>query len=199
MRGISFAKIISGWKERQEEKETANAKSAIVASPFYTRLLLLRSNLREVQKVQDPLLRLVSFLGIMAVEYDKGFPEFECDTNEIASALRMHVLHAGRALHGINRTKTGEVVTVNNVYLGNVYGLTTRPVAEWLHPSHKMPLPGSTAQSAYGIVTKQAESFMESHIPSLIKLIDTLERVTEGSEESRTQLSELAKKLAPEE
>ncbi len=46
------------------------------------------------------------------------------------------IVISGRCQHGWNRTKKGQVVLPENVFLGNIYGLLTHPVPYWQGQRH---------------------------------------------------------------
>jgi hypothetical protein len=106
---------------------------------------------------------------------------------ESTKTLLKHLDNAGRELYGFNRTKKGEAVTSENVYLGDVYGIWTKNAAYWL--SHQIelendPRPDLTKKDAkkevttwYCINDYQAGDFVEKstkHILAQIKEIQSV-------------------------
>lgn len=94
--------------------------------------------------------------------------------------LRLHFSNAGRDPYGWNRTKVGEAVTAEKVYLGNIFGLITKTVAYWkttegdrkdgwkggMWAGH----PAVDGKNCYEVVSNQADQFMASHIGPIIEL-----------------------------
>ncbi len=73
----------------------------------------------------------VHFFNIIAQFQDK-YSVTEAmfkDSKENASVLAKHISNAGRDQYGWVRAKKGEPVTLNNLYLGNIAGLWTKPAA----------------------------------------------------------------------
>lgn len=86
----------------------------------------------------------------------------------------------GRDLFGWNRTKCGEQVTVENVYLGNVFGLNTYPVSYWLaapvsqtHPYIKSKVDNKPMWVSQVICELQIRPFIEERL----EMITTIEEV----------------------
>lgn len=89
--------------------------------------------------------------------------------------LRPHFVNAGRERYGWNRSRPGEQVTPDNVYLGNVYGLWTFTARswhegaspdeprmhEWAVTTHEEMIRGMNSRD---VVERQARNFMEGHI-----------------------------------
>ena len=88
-------------------------------------------------------------------------------------------MHAGRDLSGWNRTVVGEEVTADKVCLGNIFGLSTKPVSFWqkADPWEKSTWSKEANMghvNTHEIVSRQALSFIAEHVPDMIFLIDWL-------------------------
>lgn len=84
--------------------------------------------------------------------------------------LRIHLTRAGRDSYGMNRTKRGQRVTANDVYLGNVSGYITKTAAYVNGQRHQDP-------GFFRACTHQATRFMRSHF-DIIDLCKALVEVT---------------------
>lgn len=75
----------------------------------------------------------VNFFNIVSSFQDEGLiknaPEEILKEQE---ALNKHIENAGRCEYGINRTKCGEKVTLDNTYWGNIFGLYTFSGEDWI-------------------------------------------------------------------
>lgn len=94
--------------------------------------------------------------------------------------LELHFRHAGREQYGWNRTKPGETVTEDKIYLGGIYGLFTLTVAQW-RPKKDEEKGGwgflnMEDLNAYDIVSLQAGEFMEKHRGKMIEDIECIQR-----------------------
>lgn len=75
---------------------------------------------------------------------------------EALEILQLHFNTAGRDQYGLNRTKVGEEVTFNNVFLGNVDGIWTKTAAYWLEHREAR-------------IDAQARTFADSHVVEILK------------------------------
>lgn len=111
-------------------------------------LAKLRGDLRYFDNLAHRPLALVQFFQAVSKWHDRGMEDvistlslfhgwrYAAGTGyekllPIVHLLNNHFWKAGRDLYGWNRTKPGEEVTPDNVFLGNVYGLFTKPVSFW--------------------------------------------------------------------
>lgn len=76
---------------------------------------------------------LVDFFNVVAEFQDAGKLVY------LPNAQRLNALikNAGRDSFGMNRTTKGEEVTLDNVYLGNIFGLFTLTAREWFYSEGK--------------------------------------------------------------
>lgn len=108
------------------------------------------------------------------------------DTARIIEVIRDHYLNAGRDEYGLNRTKKGQTVYDDYIFLGDIYGLFTKPVSFW--KTCKDDKKGGWGFSskelenmnAYDVVSLQARSFIDSHLhkehglPSLFQKLELI-------------------------
>ncbi|MBP8994003.1 MAG: hypothetical protein KBG30_09345 [Bacteroidales bacterium] len=153
----------------------------------------LKDILNVIDKKSDSLEGIVDFFAVISKWYDNmddldrilqkfkkvNYGQYDDIIKQI-NTLQVHFLKAGRDQYGYNRTKRGENVTDDNVYLGNIYGLFTLPVSRWKKaknsPKGGWGFPGMENLNSYDVVSWQAKKFMDSHIESIIKAIDSLEK-----------------------
>ncbi len=92
------------------------------------------------------------------------------------AALQKHIKQAGRHEYGWNRTKPGEAVTLDNVYLGNVHGLSTHPARFWLGADdpYDAALYGESL-TVREVIERQALNFMQSHVNPMLTLMNEIE------------------------
>jgi len=95
----------------------------------------------------------------------------------------------GRCSSGMNRTSKGEIVTEHNVWLGNVYGLVTKPISEWEKSKESQPgcwgfeyIYGVKSEqlNPYNVVCLQAKNYVTDNTLLLVQIctdiIDNLEK-----------------------
>lgn len=66
------------------------------------------------------------------------------------------IVKAGRSDHGWNRTRKGDAVTSDKVFLGNIFGINTKTVSYFESIKH-------TDKELYNIVCKQSYDFIKSY------------------------------------
>lgn len=162
---------------------------------FHSNLTDIKANIIP----HEPLDALVCFFNKTSVWADRGFDdvlasagciqwhERYCALVRSLEILQGHVACAGRTKFGWNRTKVGEVVTPDNVFLGNVYGLFTKPVSFWKQKRYDEKggwgFPDMEHLNSYDVVAGQSVGFLQAHldpmISSLAVIIETLSDVNE--------------------
>ncbi len=150
----------------------------------------LRLTLQVAVSSDDPLSMIDRFFDSMSKWHDRGINDLiaaleevnYCQYDEVLEKLRIlqkHFENAGRDEHGMNRTKRGETVTADRVFLGDIYGLWTRPVPFWKQVKDEAKggwgHSGMEHLNAYDVVALQARNFMASHASPMIAIIDRLE------------------------
>src|SRR3989344_4054749 len=104
----------------------------------------LREDLERATKTQNPLHEIVRFFDAVSRWHDReaeisgviqGFVDVNYGQHDRTirelHAFMVHCVRAGRDAYGWNRTKWGQQVTSDVVFLGNIYGLFTHPVSFW--------------------------------------------------------------------
>lgn len=148
-------------------------------------LVMLRHGLRNFQSM-DPLPGIICFFNEVSKWHDRGiedlietFKKHE-ELVEKLSILQAHFVNAGRDRSGMNRTKPGQRVTADDVFLGAIYGLFTKPVYFWEQkkddPKGGWGFSGMEHLNSYDVVSDQAHKFMDSHINPMIEIINSLEK-----------------------
>ncbi len=105
--------------------------------------------------------------------------------NELIESLEIvqtHIDRAGRDKYGLNRTDYGQEVTAESVFLGNVFGLSTKTASFWLERQEVLKkeiredLSSSNGKkiSNWDCVNSQAGNFVNSHA---IPLMDELNKI----------------------
>ena len=173
----------------------ANPKKKLVV--IMPELRELRSILARVRESYDPLDDVIIFFNATSRWHDRGIRDiieaFENANsrdqyNEVLEklgTLALHFVNAGRCDCGWNRTKHGEAVTADRVFLGDIFGLWTKTVAYWKTCKNdpKDGWAGTTYgnllkdRNAHDVVSEQAAGFMRSHVKPMIEIINYLESV----------------------
>lgn len=154
----------------------------------------LSRELKALPQISDPLDRIVIFFNLTSPWYDRieelrESLKFSSDS-EIGKKLKDLFLcleKSGRDIYGINRTKRGQMVTGDNVWLGDVphvfAGLFTHTARYW--KSHKdddrngpWGNPALNGMNPYDVITKfRVHPFIEANSDDLIRLVEELEQV----------------------
>ena len=151
-------------------------------------LLNFRANLVKARDTMHPLYGLLYFFSTVAPYFDERkevqievlklqtkdtgiYPKLQYPILHTVKELELHIYNAGRSPHGWNRTTKGELVTLDDVYLGDINGIWTKPLSHWLkyETAHN-----EQDLETYAMIKKQAKGFMHSHIPKMIELIDQI-------------------------
>lgn len=140
----------------------------------------------------DPLDHLMYFFDIVSQWHDCGIGDVIAAFEEVnygqydevlekLRTLQKHFANAGRCEYGWNRTKRGETVTADKVFLGNIYGLFTHPVLFWKQRKDEKKggwgFSGMEHLNAYDVVSQQARQFMTSHTGPMIAILNNLQAV----------------------
>ena len=163
--------------------------------PVMEKLKALRVTLVVCKNSSEPLDAIVTFFDEVSKWHDSGlghniYAKFEnANYGQLDAALKdllnlvVYFRTAGREEFGWNRTKRGEKVTADRVYLGDIYGLFTKTAAYWkTTKGHndvgswrgsvwERELDGMTT---YDVIARQARNFMQSHADPMVKMIDRL-------------------------
>lgn len=161
-------------------------------------LSFLQKEMQEISKMNNQVEAIIRLFKVISPIQDKGgFSQTISKLQEknygqldqIISALevlQIHFRNAGRDEYGINRTKTGEEVTSAKVFLGDVFGIWTKPASYWLanqEECKKMIRPdvskdqNNPVSTWYLINEYQAGSFVKSHTKGILEQIAVLKKV----------------------
>lgn len=104
------------------------------------------------------------------------------------NTLQIHFGNAGRSDFGWNRTQTGEEVTAAKVFLGNIFGIWTKPAAYWLEHEEELKkderedLTKEGAEKPvttwYCINDHQAGNFLERQAEGILQQIKIIQTAT---------------------
>lgn len=174
------------FENRKAKKDLEALKAGLV--------IILDDLLRGVKTIQDPVTRIVGLFNVVAPWYDaeqRREKSADCapsvgdvisalkktnrseyaETIKALETLQAHIINAGRNKYGMNRTAPGEMVTLDNVYLGDVFGRWTFTAREWQNSFNKE---GPDAQEDKRIIEAQAANFVDSHLGPMQEIIDSL-------------------------
>lgn len=109
----------------------------------------------------------VKFFNIIVSFQDKFALNKDMFPKSIKSAdvLTKHINNAGRQEYGWVRARRGETVTLHNLYLGNVYGIWTKPAAYFKE---------SKENDVQQIIQNQLHSFISSHRDPMLELLSDI-------------------------
>lgn len=158
----------------------------------------LQKEIMEISKMDNKVEAIIRLFKVISPIQDKGgFSQTICklqgknygQLDQIISALevlQIHFRRAGRSEYGINRTKSGEEVTSAKVFLGDVFGIWTKPSSYWLENQEKCKndkhYEASKDQNNpvsiwYLINDYQAGGFVKSHTDGILEQISILKKV----------------------
>ena len=157
-----------------------NSSSAAVAS----QLTQARQSINEAFNEHDALIGIVKYFNATATLDDNlGIITTELreqnKNDEFQNALKAfsaHVRNSGRDSSGYNRTKNGETVTTDNVFLGGDTGYApTKTVSHWLSVRQSN---NPTDKELISAIEAKAKWFIDTHRP-ILGYIDTLLRTVQ--------------------
>lgn len=163
-------------------------------------LSFLEKEMEEINKMENKVEAIVRLFKVISPIQDKGgFSQTITklqeknygQLDELISAfgvLQTHFKNAGRDEYGINRTKEGEEVTLEKVFLGNVFGIWTKSASYWLSNQKQFEIEDSgvtpKAESGkeyistwYCINDYQAGNFVKSHTTGILEQISVIKKV----------------------
>jgi hypothetical protein len=146
----------------------------------------LRKELSAISEVRDPLGAIVALFRTVSPWHDRSHEIGELTKlfrqaghQSVANRLEVlmkHFQNAGRDEYGMNRTKRGESVTPDKVFIGGVYGWNTLPVPRW------KSLRSKHTSVVSNLINDEAARFTASHARPLIQLIIELEQLAKPAE-----------------
>ena len=150
----------------------------------------LEKEMLEISKMDNKVEAIIRLFKVISpIQDNGGFSQTICELqkknfgqlDQIISALevlQIHFRRAGRYEYGMNRTKPGEEVTPEKVFLGNVFGFLTKPASYWLENQEecKKEIRSDVSfkdrkdpVSTWDIINDQAKVFVESHTGGILK------------------------------
>lgn len=172
------------------------ALKSLFARPFghlkkcLPELRQLKSQLENLH-TNEPIENLIQLFNIVSPWHDRGLTDLKekfslkndkeaQEVLAILNELELHIRNAGRDDYGMNRTNKGEGVCLDDVYLGDIYGLWTKKASYWLslknsEKKRDWGYPGMENMTSYEVISAHALRFIESHRPIMIQLINKLE------------------------
>ncbi|PIP87415.1 hypothetical protein COW81_00505 [Candidatus Campbellbacteria bacterium CG22_combo_CG10-13_8_21_14_all_36_13] len=141
-------------------------------------LRVLKQDIASAMSMRDPLSGLVAFFNAVSSWHDDRKLDLanygdESPLAKKLSRLSSLISQSGRHEFGMNRTKPGQVVTDDDVWLGNIDGLFTKTISFWR--TRKGEPKGLGIRPAYEVVCDQARWFLQNGT-LIIDAIDDLER-----------------------
>ncbi len=123
----------------------------------------------------------VKFFNLVAAFNDKYSitEDMFKGSKKSAEILRKHLKNCGRDKYGMVRAPKGEIVTLDNLYLGNVDGLNTLPAYKFKDSKDK---------EVQEIIQNQLHLFINSH---RVPMIDLINSVLDGNKKPNTMLLKL--------
>lgn len=135
-------------KDIQEIENTSNKVQALVS---YYQLLEFVENADHLGKAYLEKLEKRNYLSLnkKKIQIMKSF--FKNDT---------------RDMYGVNRSKSGQMLTANDIYLGNIYGIWTKSTSFWLsnkskYEQEKMEV---ISRSVWSVINEQADDILKNRI-----------------------------------
>jgi hypothetical protein len=132
----------------QKIENTSNKVQALVS---YYQLLEFVENADHLGKAYLERLEKRNFLGLnkKKIQIIKSF--FRNDT---------------RDMYGVNRSKSGQMLTANDIYLGNIDGIWTKNASFWLsnkskYEQEKMEV---ISKSVWSVINEQADDILKKRI-----------------------------------
>lgn len=160
---------------------------------YQAEFLMFSQQLVALRKraVTEPMEALVEYFDLASYWEDKDLEKllkllnFRKNGENAAELVKdfNDLISSSRQPFGWNRTKTGEKVTQDKVYLGNIWGLFTKPVSYWLQvkdaPKGGWGWQNSTKKwdelNAYDVILQdQVRPFLNGHLRTLIQLSDQI-------------------------
>jgi hypothetical protein len=167
------------FEERKANKALQELKPALVE---------LDRQLEQVGQISNPIDRIVRFFDTVSrfndqqqgskTSVDTVIDAFRRvnggkheETIKALETLRSHFNNSGRQEFGMNRTKPGEPVTGDKVYLGNVYGRWTFTANDW---QQKLSRDDANTREDKQVIEGQAKGFVDSHLGPMHRIIKAL-------------------------
>lgn len=132
----------------------------------------LRKQMIEVSSMNNKVESIIRLFQVISPLEDAGgfietINKLKSKKKRLAlTIIQEHITKAGRRPYGKNRTRKGEQVTADNVFLGDINGIWTKPASYWL---------ARQEGGDWNCISYQAENFVKSHVHDIVKQIDILQ------------------------
>jgi len=167
-------------------------KSKKVVANLHPKLEKLEKEVQAIDAMDNKVEAIVRLFQVLSSLHDEdGFNQEITLLSKYASRkmrnkinalqiLQMHVRNAGRCEYGMNRTKKGEAVTPDKVYLGDIYGLWTKTADYWLSEKTRLEKelrldlsknPEKPVSTWYLINDCQCGTFVNSHTKGILEQV----------------------------
>jgi len=150
------------------------------------RLQAFKLELQKVYAIDNKIEALIKLFNEVSRLQDEDFPQelasvrwLSRDKRKARGSLIIEIKIAGRNMYKMNRTKKGETVTADNVFLGDLFGLWTKPASYWLKnetslkATHRPDIKGNPTEW-YLIHDYQCGTFVKDRTESMLRQIDIL-------------------------
>ncbi|MEO5635146.1 MAG: hypothetical protein ABIS26_00320 [Candidatus Paceibacterota bacterium] len=188
-----ISKSIRSHRARRHRRQTAVAAlGAIIAE-----LPSLRRELLEIAELakSNALTAIVRFFNTTSIWQDRDLATIVRELKDVGDQKNAAAVESlgklfeqfrmtGRAQYGWNRTEKGQLVTEDDVYLGNIWGIWTFNVSYWREVGKRNDPKGThgyaekgnyfSTRNTYDIICDQAREFIDDHTPVMVGLIDEL-------------------------
>jgi hypothetical protein len=162
------------------------------------RIQELEKEIQSIERMENKVEAIVRLFQVISPIQDAGgFSQeiFElrkrdngkfCQEIEALAVMQKHFSNAGRSEFGINRTKKGEEVNADKVYLGDIFGIWTKTADYWLAKKEELKKdlrpdvsvnPENPISTWYLINDHQCGSFVKSHTDGILEQIAILKAV----------------------
>lgn len=159
----------------------------------------LKNELETIQQMPNKVEAIIKLFQVISPLHDTGgFSQTEFKLREknygqldqaimALEVIQKYIHNTGRCEDGWNRTKPGEEVTAAKVFLGDVFGIWTRPASYWLSKQSELEKTDSNVTPKpncgykyisvwYCINDYQAGTFVDKHVAGLLEKIGLLKK-----------------------
>jgi hypothetical protein len=96
----------------------------------------LQTKIHENFEIQD----VVRFFALINAQAVLGQISLPASMNELENQFNSAIRNLGPSSYGINRTSLESPVTIDNIWIGDIYGFSTKTIRFWLEHSDSAPL-----------------------------------------------------------
>ena len=173
-----------------------NSKKVIIN--IQSRIQVLEKEIKSIELMDNKVEAIVRLFQVISpIEDAGGFSQEIFDLSrhdngkfsqqiEALLVMQKHFYLAGRSEYGINRTKKGEEVNADKVYLGDIFGIETKTATYWLGKKEELQKtlrpdvsknPENPISTWYIINDHQCGGFVKSHTDGILAQIAILKAV----------------------